>query len=54
MTNGEFIDCLVWLSDKMDEYENAESHQYDYKIVSLIWSDMRGRVPENKGNLEWL
>ena len=49
MTKGEFIDSLIWLNARMDEYDDKEAYQHDYKIVSQIWSFMRTRVPEERG-----
>lgn len=43
MTKFEFLECLVWLQHRMDEYEDKEAYQYDYKIVALIWLFMRAR-----------
>jgi hypothetical protein len=46
MNKSEFLDCLIWLQSRMDEYDDKEAYQDDYKIVSMIWSFMRGRIPE--------
>jgi hypothetical protein len=51
MNKSEFLDCLIWLQFRMDEYDDKEAYQDDYKIVSMIWSFMRGRIPEEKGSL---
>lgn len=51
MNKSEFLDCLIWLQSRMDEYDDKEAYQDDYKIVSMILSFMRDRIPEEKGSL---
>ena len=44
MNKLEYDECLIWLQNRMNEYDDKEAYQEDYKIVSQIWSFMRSRV----------
>ena len=43
----ELNQCLVWLQKRMDEYDDKEAYQDDYRIVSTIWNFMRSRMLTN-------
>jgi hypothetical protein len=43
----ELNQCLVWLQHRMDEYDDKEAYQDDYRIVSTIWNFMRSRMLTN-------
>jgi len=45
--NEELNQCLVWLQQRMDEYDDKEAYQDDYRIVSTIWNFMRSRMLTN-------
>ena len=45
--NEELNQCLVWLQRRMDEYDDKEAYQDDYKIVSMIWNFMRSKIASN-------
>lgn len=40
----ELNQCLAWLQCRMDEYDDKEAYQDDYRIVSTIWEFMRSRM----------
>ena len=43
MDNGEFIQCLKWLIDIMEQHDIED---YDYKMANQIWHFMRARRRE--------
>jgi len=40
----ELNQCLAWLQRRMDEYDDKEAYQDDYRIVAAIWNFMRSRM----------
>ena len=40
----ELNQCLAWLQCRMDEYDDKEAYQDDYRIVAAIWDFMRSRM----------
>ena len=43
----ELVDCLTWLQHRMDEYDDKEAYQDDYKMASIAWNFIRARMAEN-------
>ena len=43
----ELVDCLTWLQHRMDEYDDKEAYQDDYKMASIAWKFIRARMSEN-------
>ena len=43
----ELVECLTWLQHRMDEYDDKEAYQDDYKMASIAWNFIRARIPEN-------
>lgn len=43
----ELVECLAWLQHRMDEYDDKEAYQDDYKMASIAWNFIRARMAEN-------
>jgi hypothetical protein len=43
MDKQEYLECLIWLQQRMDECDEKEAYQYDYKIVNRIYNFMRSK-----------
>lgn len=43
----ELVECLTWLQHRMDEYDDKEAYQDDYKMASIAWNFIRARMAEN-------
>jgi hypothetical protein len=40
----ELEECLVWLQNRMNEYDDKAAYQHDYKMASIAWNFMRART----------
>ena len=40
----ELSDCLKWLQQRMNEYDDKEAYQNDYKMASIAWNFIRASI----------